>query len=321
MSLLAALDLGSNSVKLLLLEARPDGTLAFLAEPSRVTRLAGGVAATGRLEEAAMAETLEAIAGFLRLLPAGRGGRGVAVATSAVRDAVNGGEFLERVRRRLGPAAAPPRLLTGEEEAQTVFAGATDGLRPELPILCIDIGGGSTELAAGGAREGCAFSRSLPLGCVRQGERFGLLGPGGAAPAAVRAAEAAIEELLRPVAGELRGRFGRCQVLATGGTAAVLGRVVLGLSDYDRARLHGLRVGAERIRELAATLLPLDHAARCAVPGLPADRAAVLPAGLLALGAALALLAAESAMVSLQGLRHGLAVRLRRGELAPTWEW
>ncbi|MEI8080046.1 MAG: hypothetical protein WCH61_10515 [bacterium] len=191
------------------------------------------------------------------------------------------------------------------------------------------IGGGSTELAAGVAGDYRA-GLSVNIGCVRLMERFGL--ENAAASDAVAAARAAITAALAPACAQvLRAAFADSAtialprppvpvVLATGGTAniaaaALTAGACCGVFD------HHTRLGLNAVEATALHLLTLDVAARARQPGVPADRAAVLPTGMLILAAALRLLGAATATVSTRGLRYGLALRLCAGTLPPVWRW
>ena len=196
----AALDIGTNSVVLLLLRRDADGVLRRVLEPARITRLGEDTARTGVLKPQAMERTLAAVAELMRgLREVAPHGTGAAAATSAVRDAANGAEFLGRCAEIIG---GQPALFSGREEADTMFRGATDGLPPGTRCLCADIGGGSTELAAGEPGR-CTARTSLNLGCVRLGETHSLLSR--ATPADIAAARQAAAELLR----------GACQGMAS----------------------------------------------------------------------------------------------------------
>ncbi len=315
---LAALDLGSNSVKLLLLQRQPGGGLVEIMEPARVTRLAAGVDKSGRLAEDRMVETLEAVAEFLRQIPEGVHGLGVAVATSAVRDAANGQAFLDRVAALLH--GCRPLLISGEEEATTVFRGAASDRPADEICACIDAGGGSTEIAVG-ASFACGWHTSLPLGCVRLGEKFSLLDA--AKPEAATQAADAVRKTAAEACAEIGKRFRNqpLRFLASGGTAACLGAIAGAGSIAEKARLHGMRIPLPDIRSWADRLLPMTVEERRRVPGMPGDRAAVLPAGLLILSEILVGLGAAELTLTSRGLRYGLALRLLAGEIEPVWRW
>ena len=322
----AALDLGTNSFLLLLLRETAGGALERVSEPCRIVRLGQGVDRTGRLAPEAIARGLRAIRELLAETAwAGTAGVGIAAATSAVRDAANRDEFLAPCAELLG---GRPVLLSGDNEARTVFTGASSELAPGQAGVCVDIGGGSTELAAGFPGDYRA-GLSVNVGCVRLAERFGL--ENAAAPDAVATARAAITAALAPACAQvLRTAFADSAtravtgpapaVWATGGTAntaasALTAGACRGVFD------HHTRLSLNDVEAAALRLLTLDAAERTRQPGVPADRAAVLPTGMLILAAALRLLGANAATVSTRGLRYGLALRLRAGTLPPVWHW
>lgn len=319
--LLAALDIGTNSVKLLLTRATTDKRVEFVAEAALVTCLGEDVAATGQLQPEAMHRTVAAIHRLMKevKLPATGSGRGIATASSAVRDAANGREFLTLCHELIG---GEPLLLSGDAEAQTVFAGATSDQPPDRYCVCMDIGGGSTEIIAGFPGHIDAYV-SLNLGCVRLGEKYGLLTAAHGAQEA--AARSHARQLLEPVMADIRRHRPDAAhpfcIVASGGTANTMAAVIQEVALTDREKLHGCRCDETTATDLASTLLALDVRGRQRVPWVPADRAAVLPAGLLIFSEALRLLDAPGAVATTRGLRWGLVLRLQRGELAPTWTW
>ena len=311
---IAALDIGTNSVVLLLLRRAADGTLHRVLEPARITRLGEEVAQTGVLKPQAVTRTLDAVAELLcELRQHAPGCVGVAAATSAVRDAANGPEFLDRCAEFLG---GRPRLFSGHEEAGTMFLGATSDLAAGTPCLCVDIGGGSTELAAGTPGH-CAFRSSVNLGCVRLGEAHHLFSQ--ATSANIVAARHAAASLLREAWRGAAVPGSPLTVLATGGTATTFAAMAAGVAPFDPGLIHGRRFTAVCIDDWAERLLPLTPEERARHPGLSPDRAPVLPAGLLILAELLRLLGAPEAAVTTRGLRHGMCLRLLAGELPPTW--
>ena len=211
----AALDFGSNSTLLLLAHVGADGQLVEDMELFRTTRLGRKVDETGRLSVDGIQASLDAARDFLGQVKreCGEAPPLVAAATSAVRDAVNRDEFLEPCAELVGCA---PVLLSGEDESETIFLGATSDLGSERPCLVLDIGGGSSEAAAG-TREHCEIARSVNMGCVRLAERFGLLDATGSE--AVAASRRHVRDVFRGVAGEMRD-----------GLAAVRGREMARMS-------------------------------------------------------------------------------------------
>ena len=314
----AIVDIGSNTVMTLAVQGRGAG-LAELAEWQTTTRLGQGVDATGRLDPAARRRTLEAIVDHLRHCRE-RCPRcvGLAVATSAARDARDGAEFLESCCEALG---ARPRLLSGDEEAAFTFRGIVSDLPPGRAVVHLDVGGSSSEATAGGTTAGCRSAESVRLGCVRIGERFELMDR--PAPAAVGAARVAIRAALEPACRRLdpapdpRSPL----VVLSGGSATTYAAVSLGLERYEARRVHGWTGQTVDLAAAIARLCALTAAERGALPGLSPDRAPVLPAGLLILHEFLDLVGATAFRVSTRGLRFGLARALSAGDVEPTWVW
>jgi len=317
--LLAALDLGTNTVLLLTCRERADGALAEQDELCRVTRLGQDFDATGRLADVAMRRTLAAVEEFAAQAAGGSArGLAVAAATSAVRDARNRDAFLARCAQVLG---RPPLVLSGADEALTIFRGATSDRPADAFVVNIDVGGGSTEMSAGFGSN-CLHSASLPLGCVRFGERFGLFEV--PEPGAADAARGAARELLAPACAEIRGTrpgASAAAVVVSGGAATTYAAMRLGLHDFDRVAVHGCTGRETDVADTVLSLLGMPSAERALLPGITPGRASVLPAGLLILSEALRLLDAAEFGVTTRGLRFGLLLRLRAGEIAPTWTW
>src|SRR5215204_1044823 len=164
----AVIDMGSNSTRLLVADVA-DGAVRELTRETRITRLAQAVDSTGRLADEAIERVLAALADYKAEIDRLAVERVAAVATSAVRDAANGSEFLETLRERFGIEA---RILSGDEEARLTFLGATAARRAGgQPTLVLDIGGGSTELVIGVPGEEPGFHVSTQAGAVRQTER------------------------------------------------------------------------------------------------------------------------------------------------------
>lgn len=168
MTRVAAVDLGSNSTRLLIADVHA-GRLVELERRLAITRLGEGVDVSGRLSPQAIARVVDVLYGYREEAAALGVERALATATSAVRDAANGPEFLAEVRAETG---FEPRLLDGREEAEMTFRGVLSDRAVVAPdTLVLDIGGGSTELTLGGPG-GIGFTTSLQAGCVRMTERF-----------------------------------------------------------------------------------------------------------------------------------------------------
>jgi len=270
--LLAAVDCGTNSVRLLV-SRLVEGRLVEVDRRLHLTRLGQGVDATGRFHPEALARTLDAMADFGAELDRLGVTHRRAVATSAARDAANSAEFFEGARARLGIEA---EIIPGEEEARLSYAGAVGAL-PDLdqPVLVMDIGGGSTELVLGS--DGAARQAiSLDIGSVRLRERFLHSDPPTAAEVAT--ATAHIDGLLDGSGID----FGAVATwVGVGGTVTSLSALVQGLPTYDRALVHGSAVTRDQLDELGLRLLAMPVAAVTTLPTMVPGRADVIGGGAL----------------------------------------
>jgi exopolyphosphatase/guanosine-5'-triphosphate,3'-diphosphate pyrophosphatase len=257
----AVVDLGSNSTRLLVAEV--DGAVRELDRRAIVTRLGEGVDRTGRLGEEPVERVFRALDTYRDAIA--RADVRTAVMTSAVRDAANGPEFAERVRRELGVSA---RTLTGEEEAHLTYRGATAARDDAEPLLVIDIGGGSTELVVG-TRGRVSFHASTQNGVVRHSERHLHHDPPTAAELAALAADVDVPTAPAHAA------------VAVAGTATSCAAIDLGA--YDSARVEGYVLSVERLREIRDRVAGVPLAERARIPGLHPDRAPVMVAGIVIL--------------------------------------
>ena len=272
---LAALDVGTNSTRLLVADTDGDRLVAELVREMVITRLGRGVDHTGRLDPAALAGTLEVLAGYAETCARlGVEDRRL-VATSATRDAVNRETFLVGARAAVG---AEPEVLTGEEEGAAAYLGATAGLPAGPRTLVVDIGGGSTELIIG-AREPEAML-SLDVGCVRLAERHLHTDPPTAAE--VAALRADVDAALDRVAAVL-DPGSAARVVGVAGTVTTVTAIALGLDRYEPARIHRASVDAAAIAAVAARLAAMTIAERAALPVMAPGREDVIAAGALLL--------------------------------------
>jgi exopolyphosphatase / guanosine-5'-triphosphate,3'-diphosphate pyrophosphatase len=277
MTRVAAVDLGTNSTRLLVADVA-DGRIEELVRRLKITRLGEGVDERRRLLPAPIARVRNVLTDYRR--EAGQLGaeQTLAIATSAVRDAENGEAFLGEIEWSYGFST---RLLSGHEEAQLTFRGIATDRDIDTEILVVDIGGGSTELVAGGP-DGLRFHDSLDLGAVRLSERFLSSDPPSdaeleACAEAVRALLAErVPEDVRPAAA-----------LGVAGTITSLAALDLGLEEYDPDRVHGHRFGRESVGDQLARLASLPLEERREVPSLDPERAPVIVAGAVILLAVL----------------------------------
>jgi exopolyphosphatase/guanosine-5'-triphosphate,3'-diphosphate pyrophosphatase len=304
MERLAAIDVGTNTVLLLVAERRGDD-LAPVLERAEITRLGRGVDATGRLDPSAIRETVAALADYARAARELGAPVVACVATSAARDAANGAEFFAAARDAAGLV---PEVIAGDEEARLVWTSAwRDFGRPGEPLAVLDVGGGSTELCAG---EGPAPRArvSLQVGAVRLTERHVRGDPASAAE--VEALRAAAREAVRPLAalqaGPERGAGGGGRLVGVAGTVTTLAAVVQRLPFHDAQRVHGSALSLEEVDGLATTLAALSVRERAALRGMEPKRADVILAGAVIVAEAMRATGHDRLVVSDRGVRWGL---------------
>lgn len=294
----AAIDCGTNSIRLLISDVGPDDKSDLLRE-MRIVRLGEGVDRTGRLADDAIARTVQATREYAELIAM----FGVTdirfCATSAMRDADNGVELEDAVEGILG---VRPVVLAGVDEARASFLGATRGLDADRSLV-VDIGGGSTEIVVGTGDE-IEWSVSLDIGSVRLTERF-LAGD----PAPVNEVTACmdhIDEVLAPVVAQIRpvGSF-----IGVAGTVTTVAAHSLALPSYDSSVIHGARLALEDVTTACLSLAQMTVADRRALPFMHPGRADVIGAGALILDRLVELLPLETdtLLVSEQDILDGIA--------------
>ncbi len=302
---IAAIDVGSNTF--LLLIARSDGRrVEKLATDHVVVRLGEGVDKTGVLSEAAMRRAMQALERYAGKIQAAGCRQVVACGTSALRDASNAETFLARVREKFGIEI---RIIDGAQEARYSFYGALSDITPHnpAPVLVIDIGGGSTELALGDHEE-LRQRISLNVGTVRLTERYVRHDP--VTPGEVTAMQQEIRDHLATVSFLRSGRPGT--IIEVDGTGTILTMMKLRMAEYRSSRVHHQVLRLHQIEEIIAQLIPLTVAERGEIVGLPVERADVILAGALILSEILRATARDSLLVSTRGLRYGLALSAAR---------
>jgi exopolyphosphatase / guanosine-5'-triphosphate,3'-diphosphate pyrophosphatase len=306
----AAIDCGTNSIRLLVADIDADGAvLTDMAREMKIVRLGEGVDRTGRLSEAALDRTIGALREFADLIGRLSPAAVRMVATSATRDAENATQFVDRVKEVLGVA---PEVLTGDEEARLSFTGATRELAgPALagaaacppPYLVTDIGGGSTEFVLGGP-EGVSGARSIDIGCVRMTERHLHGDPPSAAE--VAAATADIDAGLELVAASVPAGQARTLVGLAGSVTTVAG-IALGLVSYDPVRIHHSRIPAVQVHAVTTRLLGQTRARRAAIGVMHPGRVDVIGAGALVLDRIMTRFGFAEVLVSEHDILDGIA--------------
>ncbi|WP_308169107.1 Ppx/GppA phosphatase family protein [Cellulomonas hominis] len=276
MTRVAAIDCGTNSIRLLVADVDPTaGTLTDLDRRMEVVRLGQGVDRTGRIAPEALARTLDATRRYAQVC-ADLGVEAVRfVATSASRDAENRDEFVAGVREALG---VEPEVIGGVEEAALSFRGATGvlGSRHPGPYLVVDLGGGSTEVVLGERTPEAAYS--MDVGCVRITERHLQSDPPTAAE--VAAAEADVRAALDVAAQHVP--FGRTATLVgLAGSVTTVTAHALGLPAYDPAAIDGSVLGVDAVVGACDDLLARDRASRAALGFMHPGRVDVIGAGAL----------------------------------------
>jgi exopolyphosphatase / guanosine-5'-triphosphate,3'-diphosphate pyrophosphatase len=272
---LAAVDVGTNSTRLLVADVDGGRVVAELARETVITRLGKGVDRTGRFDPAALRRTLDVLAGYAAECERLGVARRRVVATSATRDAANRRQFLDGVRQLLGVEA---EVLSGEVEAATAYRGATHDLPGEERTLVVDIGGGSTELIVGSRQPEAMVS--LDLGCVRLHERHLHSDPPTAAEVAALRADAdahlaRVTSVLDPSSAE--------RVVGVAGTITTVTAIGLGLDAYDPRRIHRSALRADEVAAVAGKLAAMTVAERAALPVMAKGREDVIAAGALLL--------------------------------------
>jgi exopolyphosphatase/guanosine-5'-triphosphate,3'-diphosphate pyrophosphatase len=304
---LAAVDIGTNSVLLLVAEQGTDGKLRAVADEAEITRLGRGVDRTGLLSAEGMSATLGVLERYVRQAR-GAGAEDIVVtATSAARDARNGEDFLRAARAGAGVEV---RVISGEEEAGLSYRAAVEDFASEAeggPLLVIDVGGGSTEFVLGKGRT-VSFARSLDIGSVRLTERCIDSDP--PVPVEQAGVRRAVEEALHTLPPFPSGSL----VVGVAGTVTNLFAVARGIEPYDPARVHGGWLSVEEVAAVRARLCALTLEERRRLPGIQPKRADVLPAGALIFEAALVHLGAAGARVSDRGIRWGVLLERLGGE-------
>lgn len=301
MSTRAVIDIGTNSVKLLVAEVS-QGRVDPLFEGSEQTRLGAGFYETHRLQGGPIQKTAEAVRDFVEYSQRFGPDTLHVIATSAARDAVNASELIEAVRRE---SAQNVCVISGEQEAAWAFAGVSSSEQFSGSLLVMDIGGGSTEFVFGANGERQA-GRSFQIGSVRLLEKFRPSDP----PQDFEREycltwlrnifTADVQPFLKEHLGTTRPTL-----VSTGGTTTILARLKWKLGRYDREKIESTILTAAELAEVTRTLWSMPLEQRKTVPGMPASRADVIITGAAIFEAAMEALAFSEARVSTRGLRYG----------------
>jgi exopolyphosphatase / guanosine-5'-triphosphate,3'-diphosphate pyrophosphatase len=300
MARIAAVDIGSNSTRLLVADVE-SGRIHDLERQTRITRLGEGVDQRRRLLPLPIARVRNVLSDYRRQLEALGAERTLAIATSAIRDAENGEAFLGEIEWSYGFAT---RLLTGHDEALMMFRGVTSERALDRGTVIVDIGGGSTELVAGGP-DGVRWHDSLDIGSVRLTERFLASDP--PSEDELESCVTAVRALLAErVPDEIRGATR--SAVGVAGTITSIAALSLGLEEYDRDRVHGFELGADALDEQLHRLASVPVAERRTIRPLDPDRAPVIVAGAVIAREVLAFFELDRMEISERDILDGAAL-------------
>jgi exopolyphosphatase/guanosine-5'-triphosphate,3'-diphosphate pyrophosphatase len=306
----AAIDIGTNSVLLLIAETQAGGELSPVLERATITRLGEDVDRTRELADAARARTLACLGAYAKDLELHAPDRIAVVGTSALRDARGGPEFTKDAEGVLG---VRPLVISGRREAELTFRGTLSGLGLEGRVAVFDVGGGSTEIVVGNTTNAASSSRtppsiesatSLNIGSVRLFERHVRTDP--PAPHEIDDVRQAVDATLlaEPAIPH------EATLVGVAGTVTTLAAVAGAIDPYDGARVHGARLELETIRAVLRRLTSVALAERKEIPGLEPRRADVIVAGAVLVERLVTWSQKSEVVVSDRGVRWGLAEEL-----------
>jgi exopolyphosphatase/guanosine-5'-triphosphate,3'-diphosphate pyrophosphatase len=300
---LAALDIGTNSIHMIVVEVGPGPSLTVVDRQKEMVRLGAGGLDGRALAPAAMNAAIETLVRFRQLADSRRVDEVIAAATSAVREAQNGGEFLKTVAERTG---IRPRVIPGIEEARLVHMAAVYGVNASSgTTVVVDLGGGSVEMTLGTATE-AHLARSFPLGVIRLTDRFVSSDP--LSGRDERRLIKHIRSVVKEFADQIKAA-GFARVIATSGTSLSLGEVALsGRKLFDSDTIHHSRISARELHRVRKQIVALDMQQRLRLPGLDSRRADLVVAGAVILDTIVRLLGAPEIILCDLGLREGLVL-------------
>jgi exopolyphosphatase/guanosine-5'-triphosphate,3'-diphosphate pyrophosphatase len=297
---LAAIDVGSNSVRMLVADVGKSGRYRLVTEERAQTRLASGMVATGRLDGAPVAATLDALVRMVDIAHNFKVDTIRAVATAAVRDASNGADFVAAVGAATGVEI---EIASVGEEARLAFLGAMANFELRGRTVILDIGGGSCEIvrAVGGAIES---DRSLPLGVVRLTEQFCKGDP---------LTDKAFKRMRRYVRRMLAAEFGESPpatplVVGSGGSVTALAGMAARVEKWSYLTVHGAELTQAQVAQQLMMVRRMTLEERRHIPGLPEHRADIIIAGALVVSEVMRLFSANTLVVNAKGLREALVL-------------
>ena len=310
---LAAIDIGTNSVHMIVVRVRPDFSFEVIDREKEMVRLGAGGLDGKKLTHEGMTSALQSLSKFERLARSHQVDEILAVATSATREAENGGEFLAEIERTTG---IRPRIITGTEEARLIHIAAVYGVDTPKATVVIDIGGGSVEITLGAGPK-AQFARSFKIGVIRLTERFVTTDPLGGRDERklVKHIGAQVDRYVRHIVAS-----GFDRVIGTSGTILSIGTVATAMDRGSvPSEIRNLRVSAKSIRRFRKQVTELDLAKRLQLPGLDPRRADLTVAGAVLIDTLLRKLNANEITLCDLALREGLVldyIHRHRSEIA-----
>ena len=303
---LAGVDIGTLTCRLLIADLLPGGRLREVRSDRRILRLGEGVDQTKQLSVAAMDRVVQCLKEWQEIINVSHVDAAAVVATSAVRDATNRDEFLDRVKHEAGFEI---ELISGEEEARRTMLGIRSGLPIGVTdVLALDIGGGSTEFILDRPGQNPVV-RSMDIGVVRLCER--LLHHDPPTNEEIRQArEWVARETKAAIAG--MDNYHRATFVGTAGTVTSLAAMAQQLPTYEPVRIHNYVLHLDTVQGLEQTLLSHKKTDRAGLPGLEKGREEVIAAGAIIIRTVLETLRMSSILVSDLGLREGVLIHLAR---------
>jgi exopolyphosphatase / guanosine-5'-triphosphate,3'-diphosphate pyrophosphatase len=299
---IAAIDVGSNSIHMIVCRIRPDLSFEVIDREKDMIRLAAGTLATGRLPDANIATAMQTLAKYRRLAESHGVEEILVAATSAVREAENGSDLITQASQQLGLRV---RVISGSEEARLIHLAAAYavGTGAERAVT-IDIGGGSTEITLGTAAR-MEAGRSFKIGTIRLAEKFATRDP--LPRRDIQRIEAHIARQTSGFLQQIRRR-GFSRVIGTSGTLLTIGTLATGTSPRSPSDLRRLVVPSDAIRKLRKRLVTMSLEERLKIPGLDPRRADLAPIGAILAEALLDRLRADELTLSDFALREGLVL-------------
>lgn len=288
---MASIDIGTNSMRLLIAEG--DTELKNRRKYINITRLGHGVDHNGYIDDETMERNLKALYEFVQVAKREQIDEIEVIGTSALRDSKNRQEFIDRARILSGVNV---KVIEGAEEARLGFYGVITGLKKKGYILLIDIGGGSTEFILGSYDEGILFLRSVDIGAVRLTEKF--IGHSDPVSEILR------DEMRGYILNEIRNIFLSLkkyqvdEVIGIGGTITTFSAMIQGMKEYDMEKIHHSRLNRKQVEETLAMLANKSLEERMMVDGLQPKRADIIVAGGMILSVIMDLFSIENMMVS-----------------------